>query len=467
MGQTGSRLAKELHGVDQDARFFGLENFGNTCYANSVLQALYFCQSFRDQVIEFADSVPQRERDKREVLYSMAELFKEISSQPKQVGSISPSPFITSVRQADRRFRNTAHHDAQEFLNFLLHNLDETVQKVNKQRAASGEASVHSEGDSLRYEATAEASRDEQDATASPPETAAFNGGAGSSSTTHGTSASSKTTVEPKTFVHDIFCGRRVTHTRCMNCETQSQREETFMELTLNLEPDTTLEQCMLASSKRELLEGAYKFHCKGCNSYQEAQQWVDLKSCPPVLIVHLNRLTFLHNLGREQKVKHRVEFGNDLVPPNIMDADDVRADADSDDGSGPHYRLLAVVVHMGASAAHGHYVSYVHVSGQWFCFDDGSVSAASQASVEAAFGASYEWVATHDTHAYLLFYERVGSMGAKSSDASLSGSADGGTTTDGGGGGAAGAVAEGAAAADVRVRMRSGRPARVAPTSP
>ena len=81
MGQAGSRLAKELHGVDQDARFFGLENFGNTCYVNSVLQALYFCQSFRDQVIEFADGVPQRERDKREVLFSLAELFKEVRSK--------------------------------------------------------------------------------------------------------------------------------------------------------------------------------------------------------------------------------------------------------------------------------------------------------------------------------------------------------------------------------------------------
>lgn len=72
------------------------------------------------------------------------------------------------------------------------------------------------------------------------------------------------------------------------------------------------------------------------------------------MLIVHLNRLTFLHNLGREQKVKHRVEFGNHLVPPNIMDSEDGRVDGDSDDGAGPQYKLLAVVVHMGASAAHG-----------------------------------------------------------------------------------------------------------------
>lgn len=173
----------------------------------------------------------------------------QISRQTKQVGSTSPHQFISSVRLADRRFRNTAHHDAQEFLNFLLHNLDETVQKVNKQRDASGEASVHSDDASLRHERTTESNGGPQASDTSPPATCASHAPAGATSRTNGTSSSSsKTTPERKTFVHDIFCGRRVTHTRCMNCETQSQREETFMELTLNLEPDTTLEQCMLAS---------------------------------------------------------------------------------------------------------------------------------------------------------------------------------------------------------------------------
>lgn len=113
-----------------------------------------------------------------------------------------------------------------------------------------------------------------------------------------------------------------------------------------------------------------------------------------------------------------------------------------------------------------GHYISYVHVSGQWFCFDDASVSGASQANIEATFGASNEWVVTHDTHAYLLFYERIdGPWGAKSSDASASGSASaagsgrvGGAGGAGSGGSRSEAVAEGAAPPDVHVRMRARR---------
>lgn len=42
-------------------RFFGMENFGNTCYCNSVLQCLYYTKPFRDQVLAFAkdDSRPK------------------------------------------------------------------------------------------------------------------------------------------------------------------------------------------------------------------------------------------------------------------------------------------------------------------------------------------------------------------------------------------------------------------------
>ena len=39
--------------------FFCLK-FGNTCYVNSVLQALYFCKPFRDQIIQYKLAYNQR-----------------------------------------------------------------------------------------------------------------------------------------------------------------------------------------------------------------------------------------------------------------------------------------------------------------------------------------------------------------------------------------------------------------------
>jgi hypothetical protein len=47
------------------------------------------------------------------------------------------------------------------------------------------------------------------------------------------------------TWVHDIFQGWLVSETRCLQCETITRREESFMDLSLEIDHNTSLTSCL------------------------------------------------------------------------------------------------------------------------------------------------------------------------------------------------------------------------------
>ncbi|MCL4129535.1 UNVERIFIED_CONTAM: hypothetical protein GTU68_037299 [Idotea baltica] len=98
MGANASQLEKEI-GADQfpaNEHYFGLVNFGNTCYINSVLQALYFCKPFREKILEYK---AKSKRTKETLLACLADLFYNIATQKKKVGTIAPKKFIARFRK--------------------------------------------------------------------------------------------------------------------------------------------------------------------------------------------------------------------------------------------------------------------------------------------------------------------------------------------------------------------------------
>ena len=81
--------------------YFLCSQFGNTCYCNSVLQALYFCRPFREKVLQYKQQ--QKNQKKETLLTCLADLFYSIATQKKKVGTIAPKKFIQRLRKENGR----------------------------------------------------------------------------------------------------------------------------------------------------------------------------------------------------------------------------------------------------------------------------------------------------------------------------------------------------------------------------
>jgi hypothetical protein len=113
MGAAGSktqRLEKALGTTfPESEHFYGLENFGNTCYANSVLQALYYCVPMREQCIAYAAQCEAAGTTEDDLLSSLCDLFVSISNQRRRCGVHAPRRFIAKLRSENELFNNQMH----------------------------------------------------------------------------------------------------------------------------------------------------------------------------------------------------------------------------------------------------------------------------------------------------------------------------------------------------------------------
>ncbi|OBA16818.1 uncharacterized protein OGAPODRAFT_36698, partial [Ogataea polymorpha] len=323
---------------DGSDKVFGMENFGYTCYIASILQTLYYTTSFRHQILAFPERDAAHPR-KRKLRYGMSEtiftalkdVFECITENVSKVGIVSAQQLVEVVKKENEMFRSSMHQDAHEFLNFLLNNVIEALDNYCNATGA-------------------------------------------------------------ETDIHRLFEGLLTSETKCLSCETVSTRDELFLDLSIDLQPNTSITHCLKMFSQSEMLTESNKFYCESCHSLQEAAKTIKLKKLPKILALHLKRFKYAEELGRNVKLFYRVEYTKTL---RIFNTTEGSAYADK------MYELYAVVVHIGGGPSHGHYVAIVKTDRfGWLLFDDETVECVDENFVYRFFGDG-PGLAT----AYLLFY--------------------------------------------------------------
>lgn len=114
--------------------FTGLDNLGNTCFMNGVLQCLINTRELRDF---FLSGSFQKDLNTENVLGSGGRLAVAFGILCKVLWSgkqysYAPSKLKVLVAQKASQFTGFAQHDAQEFLAFLLDGIHEDLNRVKK-----------------------------------------------------------------------------------------------------------------------------------------------------------------------------------------------------------------------------------------------------------------------------------------------------------------------------------------------
>lgn len=354
------------------------------------------------------------------MLSALSELFAAIASQKKRTGSYPPKAFVARLRQEKEVFRSYMHQDAHEFLNFILNDIVETLQREASEAArrrvglpplsaaAHRNAALGSANDLAGLEAaaasghaaaTAAAALANGGAAAAAGGAAAPGAGAGA-----GVGAPAPPTAPVRTFVHDLFEGHLSNEVRCLRCETITERVETFLDLSVDIEQNSSLTSCLRSFSSTELMCQANKYFCDGCGSLQEAERRIRFKRLPRILSLHLKRFKYVQtpreSVAKYKKLSYRVVFPLELRLCNTA--------ADAEDGD-RLYSLFAVVVHVGSGPNHGHYVSLIKSHGRWLLFDDDCVEVKDESELQTVFGSTSDELSVSSTEAgYILYYESV-----------------------------------------------------------
>ena len=406
--------------------YFGLVNFGNTCYCNSVLQALYFCRPFREKVLEY--KAKNKKNREETLLTCLADLFQNIATQKKKTGTVAPKKFITRLRKENVVFDNFHQQDAHEFLNYLLNTIGDLLNNekneknhCNSNHNNSSNLSGHNvmannNLNNIGANATSNGTSGNANCTTTNNSSAASVTGTntGACTNNHFTfSCNTMSNCNPNTWVHDIFKGTLTNETRCLNCECLSSKDEDFLDLSVDIRQNTSITQCLNDFSEMETLSSEHKYYCENCCSKQEAQKRMRIKKLPMILALHLKRFKYMESQSRHTKLSHRVVFPLEL-----------RLFHRTNDVEDKLYDLVAVVIHCGPGPNRGHYISIVKSFGFWLLFDDDLVEKIEPSGIEEFFGLTSDNQKTSET-GYILFYQSREDPSTNTSSASANNSSN------------------------------------------
>lgn len=289
-----------------------------------------------------------------------------------------PVALLQAIREANYIFEGNHQQDAHELLVYLLDNIRETCDVLTQQVQQNPELLTETEmipspnsskiwnvrrswkkTHKKKEKNTKEAINEEQ-----------VNGSSSVTDTEDACSVDGNETTKKKlgyNFVAEDFEGVTLRRTKCLECESVSERKEPFYDIPVPISvKDTDFEEDVSTTAASEIyrkacvtsekLCDANKYLCEKCQRYNEASRDVLFERLPNIMVLQLKRFTT--SSAGVQKV-------NTYLPTPLEMACFCETCCNlKENETPPHrYRLCCVIMHLGASMASGHYIAYVKAS--------------------------------------------------------------------------------------------------------
>ncbi|XP_037105103.1 ubiquitin carboxyl-terminal hydrolase 1 isoform X2 [Syngnathus acus] len=194
----------------------------------------------------------------------------------------------------------------------------------------------------------------------------------------HKTPAHQGASADGLDLMERLFHGQLVLRTRCLECESFTERREDFQDISVPVleeqpgSPDhlssvspypkpeeKTLKWAIGQFASVERIAGEDKYFCDACRHYAEAERSLLFDQTPEVVTIHLKRFSAS---GLEMEPYACLsKVTTPLQTPLTLSLEEWCTPRSS---SGGHsYKLFAVVMHSGVSIGSGHYTAYIHMS--------------------------------------------------------------------------------------------------------
>eukprot|EP00804_Cyclotella_cryptica_P017569 CCRYP_006736-RA/>CCRYP_006736-RA protein AED:0.04 eAED:0.04 QI:83/1/0.66/1/1/1/3/0/555 len=391
-----SRLFKSLE-IPMTSGTVGLVNLGNTCFMNSAIQCIAHTPSLAEYFLSNR-YLEHKARDDK-LTEAFAGVVRAIyqknegvsvgrrgyaTTRSKENSSFRPHDFLDALIAVAPQFEGSRQHDCHEFIRVLIDQLSQDL-CTNRKNLLNHNRTIMDLDDTMPFMTAAKYSWKQH-------------------------------LSKNSSFLTNEFCGQLVSTLECSVCKTKRYSFDPYYDLSIPFpEPSEmpfvddctrvkrdislssryatdddelsrcTLEDCLRAFTKPEVLTNDNMPECSICQQKRECTKRLQVFRFPRVLVLHLKRFD-----NSRKKIRTSVDF-----PVIDFDASTLAIDDVHNVQGSTVYDLFGTCDHSGR-LSYGHYTAMCidPLSGLWYRFNDGCVTRTEVENID-------------NDRAYVLFYKQ------------------------------------------------------------